>query len=144
MENKDVKATVNTGLNEESKNSLKSEKPVAEINEANDVVDVIIDGTEEEISNVIELTKKYRFEDKVIAELDLKEIENLSANKLQEIEGLYRKTTKNISSTPELTIEYAMALGSILTGLPLEFFKQLNARDVMKIKTRVINFLYGD
>lgn len=59
---------------------------------------------------------------------------------MQDIEKLYRKIAKSASSTPELTIEYAMATASKLTDLPLEFYQRISGKDITKIKNRIINF----
>lgn len=63
---------------------------------------------------------------------------------MQDIEKLYRKIAKSASSTPELTIEYAMATASKLTDLPLEFYQRISGKDITKIKNRIINFLYSE
>ncbi len=108
-----------------------------------DVEEINIDN-EEEVSNVVELSKKYRFEGEIIDTIDLSGIENITGEEAQVIDKLYRKITKNPSVTPELTLDYAMAAASILSGLPVEFFKHISMKDILKMKNRIINFLYAD
>ena len=93
---------------------------------------------------VVELSKKYRFEGEIIDTIDLSGIENITGEEAQVIDKLYRKITKNPSVTPELTLDYAMAAASILSGLPVEFFKHISMKDILKMKNRIINFLYAD
>ena len=112
--------------------------------EDKDTVKIDISAEDETIDNVVEFTKRYDFEGKTIDKIDLSGIEDMSGATAQKVEQLYRKITKNISASPETTLDYAMAIASILTDLPVEFFKQINAKDLMKIKIRVVNFYYGD
>lgn len=114
------------------------------VNVNDEVEEIIITPEEEKVDNVIKLSKKYKFEGKIIEEIDLSGIENVSGETAQLIAELYRKTTKNVSATPEFTPEYAMATASIITGLPVEFFKHINFKDITKMKNRIVNFLYGD
>lgn len=112
---------------------------------ATDNVEVIVVPDEEEkVDNLIKLSRTYDFEGRHVSEIDLTKIENLNAMQMQGIENTYRRIAKNVSSTPELTIEYAMAAAATLTDLPIEFYKRINAKDITKIKNRVINFLYSE
>nr|DAW23834.1 MAG TPA: tail assembly chaperone protein [Caudoviricetes sp.] len=110
-----------------------------------DDVKVINVGTEEEsVDNIVHLSQKYSFDDEIIETIDLRGIEDVSGADMQKAESLYRKITKNISSTPEITVDYAIAMAHVITGKPVEFFKNLNAKDVIRIKNRVVNFLYTE
>lgn len=109
-----------------------------------EVVNITISEDDEKVDNVVKLSKIYNFEGKEIEEIDLSGLEGLTGAMSQKIESLYRKITKNISAQPELTLDYAMATASILTDLPVEFFKQIGSNDLTKIKSRIINFLYAD
>lgn len=126
-----------------AENPAKPPAPNAATNDK-DTVKIDISAEDETIDNVIEFSKRYDFEDKSIDRIDLSGIEDMSGATAQKVEQLYRKITKNISASPETTLDYAMAIASILTDLPVEFFKQINAKDLMKIKIRVVNFYYGD
>lgn len=111
---------------------------------AKPVKEITVSEDEEKIDNVIELSTCYRFEGETIDKIDLTGIEDLNAATMQKAEQIYRKITKNVSTTPELTLDYALAIAHILTGYPLEFLKQMNGKDATKIKMCVINFLYGE
>ena len=119
-------------------------KPRKAVRTGGNTVKIDISAEDETIDNVVEFTKRYDFEGKTIDKIDLSGIEDMSGATAQKVEQLYRKITKNISASPETTLDYAMAIASILTDLPVEFFKQINAKDLMKIKIRVVNFYYGD
>ena len=105
---------------------------------------ITTDVEEEKLDNVITLSQSYDFEGEIIETLDLTKIEDLNAIQMQKADNIYRKLTKNVSTTPELTYDYAIAVAHVLTGYPLEFFKKISAKDLTKIKTRVINFLYSE
>lgn len=109
-----------------------------------EIREVIIDETSEDDDAIVKLSTKVKFEGEIIESIDLSGIKDLTATDAQRIEKLYRKTTKSPSVTPEVTIDYAMAAASIITGKPLEFFKQLGIRDTIAIKNKVVNFLYAD
>ena len=118
--------------------STDEQKKIVEVkNVATDtkkVVDIIIPEEEEKVDNIIKLSQTYNFEGEHISEVDLTNLENLNALQMQDIEKLYRKIAKSASSTPELTIEYAMATASKLTDLPLEFYQRISGKDITKIK----------
>lgn len=99
---------------------------------------------EETDDNIVTLSQPYSFEGEEIEKLDLRGVTDLSGKQLQKIEKLYRKITENVSASPETTIDYAVATAHVLTGYPAEFLLQMSGKDLVKIKTRVIAFLYGD
>lgn len=121
-----------------------SEKIKTETTETADVVKIEIEEEEKQESSIIKLSKKYNFEGKIIDTIDLSKIKDMTTMEMQTIEHLYRKTTKNVASSPEVTLDYAIAAASVLTDLPIEFLKRISAKDAIKIKNRVINFLYSE
>lgn len=140
--------------NEETKTPEAAEnKNVAVATPANDpapaatkkpVKVITIDEAEEKLDNVINFSQTYNFEGEEIDTLDLRKIEDLNAIQMQRADNIYRKITKNVATMPETTYDYAIAVAHILTEYPVEFFKQINAKDLTKIKTRVVAFLYGE
>lgn len=110
-------------------------KPVKEIN---------IDEAEEKLDNIIKLSRTYRLDGEEIDTIDLTKIEDLNAITMQKADNIYRKITKTPASMPETTYDYAIAVAHILTGYPVEFFRQISANDLTKIKLRVVNFLYSE
>lgn len=111
---------------------------------ATNVEDITIPAEEKTDENIIKLSKTYRFEGREIKEIDLTGISSLNALQMQKIESLYRKITKNTSASPELTLDYALAAANVLTDLPLEFLMRISGKDIVKIKSRVVNFLYSE
>lgn len=109
-----------------------------------DVKVIKIDREEEKVDNIIKLSQKYSFEGEIIEQIDLTGLEDVTALQMQKAESKYRKITKNVSSTPELTLDYALAMANTLTGLPIEFLQRMSGKDATKIKSRVINFLYSE
>lgn len=89
----------------------------------------------------IKLKVPIRFEGKSYAEIDLTRLHDIKAADMITIN---RRMTRNgnIDISPEMTLEYALNMANIATGLPLEFFDQLPAYEAMKIKGRVTTFLY--
>jgi galactose-1-phosphate uridylyltransferase len=122
--------------------ATKEEKAVTTA--ADDVKEIVIEDEDETFDAVVELSQKFKFEGKIIDKIDLGGLATLSAKEGQTIEKLYRKITSGVNASPELTMDYAMAAASVLTGLPVEFFKSINIKDIVKIKNRVVNFLYSD
>lgn len=109
-----------------------------------DVVDIEIPEDEEKVDNIIKLSKAYKFEGEIIRELDLTGLEDINAITMQKIEAIYRKTAKNTATIPEITLDYALCAAHVVTGKPLEFFKRISGKDAVKIKSRVVNFLYSE
>ncbi len=105
---------------------------------------ITADVEEEKSENVITFSKSYDFEGELIETLDMTKIEDLNAIGMRKVDNIYRKLTKNISATPEFTNDYAIAVAHVLTGYPLEFFQKISAKDLIKIRTCVINFLYSE
>lgn len=111
------------------------------------VINIEVDDTDntDEDDGIVKLSQTYKFDGEVISELDLSGLEDLGQIEAQKIEKLYKKFAKgNISVQPELTDEYAIVTAHHLTGLPLEFFKHIRHKDILKIRNRVINFTFGD
>ncbi len=49
----------------------------------------------------------------------------------------------NIDSSQEISLEYALHMAHIATGMPFEFFEQLPPYAALAVKGRVISFLSG-
>lgn len=59
------------------------------------------------------------------------------------IEKAFNKTGVS-SFVPESTTTYAKIVATKVTGLPAEFFEDLPAAEIQKIKNAVVGFLYKD
>lgn len=117
------------------------EIPVAQAND--EVAEALVPKKEETDDLVIKFKKPFVFEDETYKELDLHGMEDLNGRALTAIEKAFNKT--GISSfVPESTTTYAKIVATKVTGLPAEFFEDLPAGEVQKIKNAVVGFLYGD
>ncbi|MEG1988658.1 MAG: phage tail assembly protein [Oscillibacter sp.] len=104
------------------------------------------DQEEQEISLVLKLRKPYVFGGKEYTEVDLSALEDATAKDLEAVGRILEKTTKGKGVNPatmEMTMGYAQLLANRVTGLAVEFFKGLPAKDAMALKTTIVGFLYG-
>ena len=101
-----------------------------------EIADTLLPKKEEEDELIVKFRKPYKFEDDTFTELDLHGLEDLTGRTLTAIEKAFNKTGVS-SFVPESTTTYA-------TGLPAEFFEDLPAAEIQKIKNAVVGFLYKD
>ncbi len=92
--------------------------------------------------NILELTKIYEFEGEKISRLDFSGLRELTAETMIRA-GNIMAQAGTAAVVPENNIHYALIVAADATGLPIEFFKQLNLRDAMQVKTRVTRVFYG-
>lgn len=100
----------------------------------------------EEIDLVLKFRKPYVFEGKEYTEVDLSGLEDATAKDLEAVGRILEKQTKGKGVNPatmEMTMGYAQLLANRVTGLPVEFFKALPAKEAMRLKTTIVGFLYG-
>lgn len=113
-----------------------------------DILEIILDNKDdekEEVPNgIVKLSKPVSFDGQIIETIDLRELQNISQKKAKKIRKVYNKIAENFTVSPESTEEYAMAAASVITKLPVELFEQLPHKDIVKIRTRVINFFFLD
>lgn len=93
---------------------------------------------------VVELSKIYEVDGEEIDSIDLTGLEDVSQSQQDKANKLYKKITKTVSTTPELTTEYAVAMTHVLTGIPLEVVKQFTFKDKIRLKNAIMVFLYGE
>lgn len=98
--------------------------------------------TDKDMGTYVKFSKPYTFEDDVYEGVDLSGLSNLTGRNLNNIEKRFYKL--GIASfNPENTVAYAQVVAQEATGLPIEFFQQLPIKEMYKIKSHVINFLYA-
>ena len=97
----------------------------------------------EQENTKIKLLKTYHFEGETIGELDMSGLENLAANDMIKANKVLN-ASGNLSVLPEMSLEYALVIGSSATGYPVEFFKGLCPRDAIKVKNKVTSFFFGE
>lgn len=97
----------------------------------------------EEENLIIQLKKTYLFEGKEYTEIDLTSLDDMTAADMITLENQYTKRNPGINVMPEVRVEYAMMMAARATKLPIEFFNRLPQREAVKVKNRVMGFLFG-
>lgn len=98
---------------------------------------------EDDASLVITLKKPYKFEGKEYTEIDLSGLEDLTAADMIAVNKYMDRTAAGIQVMPEVSLEYACVLASKATKQPVEFFMGLPPKQAVKVKNRVMGFLFG-
>lgn len=90
---------------------------------------------------VITLTKPVIFEGQEYDKIDLTGLHDIKAADMVEVS---RRMSRNGSSysVAETSLEYALHMANIATGLPLEFFDQLPPYAAMAIRSNVMVFIF--
>lgn len=97
----------------------------------------------EEESLVIKLKKPYLFEQKEYTEINLTGLDELKASDMIALEKQYDRRAPGINVMPEVKVEYAVMMAARAAKLPVEFFDGLPPKEVMKVKNRIMGFLFG-
>lgn len=97
----------------------------------------------EEESMVIKFKKPYNFEGKEYTEIDLSCMEDMTGADMIAINKLMQRSSAGIDVMPEVSVEYALYFASRAAKLPVEFFTNLPPKEAMKVKNRVMGFLFG-
>lgn len=127
-------------MNEETKNvDLEGEVITGEVITG----EVLPAVTEDELNMVIKFKKPYFFEKKEYTEIDLSSIEDVTGEDMIAIDNLMKRTSVGINVMPEVSMEYALYMAARVTRLPVEFYLGLPTKEAMKVKTRVLGFLFG-
>lgn len=88
----------------------------------------------------IEFKKPYSFEGKEYKDIDLSNAVNLSTKDLIEADRLFNSSGQ-MALMNEMATGYTCIIASKATGLPIEFFENLPAREGLKVKNKVMGFL---
>ena len=106
--------------------------------------------TAEKISNeenknpyLVVFYKPFEFEQKSYRSVDLSGLENLSAADMIAVNKIIERGG-TVNALPEMSVEYACIFSAKATNMPVEFFNALPAREAIKVKKVVTNFLYGE
>lgn len=93
---------------------------------------------------LVKFKHTYQYEEKEYTELDLSGLEDVTALTMENVGRILAKTSPELNpATVEMTMEYAKLMASRVTAMPLEFFDQLKAQDIMAVKTKIVGFLFG-
>lgn len=88
---------------------------------------------------VVTFKKPYTFEGKVYTKVDLSGAEDLTTRDMADIAKLANMANR---VNPELSMEYACWFASRAAKLPVEFFFGLPSREGVRVKNRIIDFLF--
>ena len=97
----------------------------------------------EEESLVIQFKKPYTFEGKVYTEIDLSWMEDLTGADMIAVNKLMSRNSPGIQIMPEVSAEYAAYFAARAAKQPIEFFTGMPPRELMKVKNRVMGFLFA-
>ena len=93
---------------------------------------------------VLRFGKPYKCGGQEYTEVDLSGLEDVTAGVLENVGKIAAK--KNPGMNPalqEMSLTFCTYLAQRVAKLPLEFFTGLPAKEAIKLKTLVTNFLYG-
>lgn len=93
---------------------------------------------------VLRFAKPYKFGGQEYTEVDLSGLEDVTAGVLESVGKIAAK--KNPGMNPalqEMSLTFCTCLAQRVAKLPIEFFEKLPAREAIKLKALVTNFLYG-
>lgn len=97
----------------------------------------------EESSMIVKFKKPYHFEGKEYTELDLSCMDNLTGADMIAVNKIMQRTSGGIDVMPEVSVEYAFHFAARAAKLPVEFFTSLPPKEAIKVKNRVMGFLFG-
>lgn len=125
------------------KEDVAEDKMLPEVVSARDTGGVGTDDPDDGgIDMYVEFGRPYVFEDETYRGIDMSCLENISTRDMLEIEKRFYKLGI-VSMNPENTVSFAKIVAQKASGFPVEFFEYLPVRDMMKIKSRVVNFFYS-
>lgn len=96
----------------------------------------------EETSMVIKFKKPYVFEGKEYTEIDLSPLEDMTGADMIAVNKIMQRTAAGLDVMPEVSVEYACNIAARATKMPVEFFTNLPMSATMKVKNRVMGFLF--
>lgn len=90
---------------------------------------------------VIHFKEPYEFEGKKYEKVDLSGLNDLTAKDLIEADKIFISSGQ-VAAMNELSVGYTCLLASRASNLPVEFFEKLPAKEAVKVKNAVGNFLF--
>ena len=97
----------------------------------------------EEGSMIVKFKKPFIFEGKEYTELDLSGMDNMTGADMIAVNKIMQRTSGGIDVMPEVSVEYAFYFAARAAKLPVEFFTSLPPKEAIKVKNRVMGFLFG-
>ena len=99
---------------------------------------------EEENPLLLKLPVPYTFEGVCYTKLDLTGVENLTAADLIRASDIVERRKNRPTMVLELDMQYLFTCASFATGLPLEFFQRLPAKDAVSVKNAVSGRFFSE
>lgn len=91
---------------------------------------------------IINFYKPYLYEGESYESIDLSGLEDVKAADMIEAQKVLSRSGE-LTSTPELSMNYACLIAHRVTGKPIEFFYNLPAKEAVKLKNLVSGFFYS-
>lgn len=100
------------------------------------------DNDDGDLPAYVRFSRPYVFEEETFDGIDMSCLEGISTRDMMEIEKRFYRFGIT-SMNPENTLAYAKLVMQKASGLPIEFFEGLPAKEMMKIKGKVVSFFYS-
>lgn len=108
------------------------------------VAAAVPDGDDDEDGGLyIKFRKPYEFERRVYDGIDLSGLEDLTGNDMIAVNRIMSRQSAGVEIMPEVSMEYACHLAARASKQPVEFFLGMSPRELMRVKNRVMGFLFG-
>ena len=93
---------------------------------------------------ILRFAKPYKFGGQEYTEVDLSGLEDVTAGVLESVGKIVSKKAPGLNpALLEMSMQFCNYLAQRVAKLPLEFFTGLPAKEAIKLKAMVTNFLYG-
>lgn len=92
---------------------------------------------------LVKFSKPYKFEGVEYKEIDLSGLEDITGGDVIAVEKQMQKQGV-VAAVMEMNAVYTLTMAARVSGLPLEFFNGLPAKEFGKVKRAVQTFLIGE
>lgn len=114
-----------------------SDEPMSE----KEAIEAVQENDEDQYT--VKFLKEYEYEGKKISSVDMKGLDDLTTRDMEVFDRILAKMQHSPADKYRDTT-YTKHIAVRVTGLPIEFFNQLKARDMLLVTARVYSyFLYG-
>lgn len=113
-------------------NNKENDKDIVIVDENN----IIVEDEEYKIN----FNQSYFFEGEEYKSIDLLKMTEMTTRELKNIHKKVSRDNSGSELIPESSLTFAIEVAHMVTKLPLEFFYNLSAKDMTKIRLKVFNF----
>jgi hypothetical protein len=92
---------------------------------------------------LVEFKKPFKWEDKEYKTIDLAGMEDLTGRQLCDIHKAF-DALGIASALKEQSPEFACIVANTVTKIPVEFFKELPAKELNKVKNKVFTYFFSE